>query len=233
MRTLLCSIVVLLAPLLHAQEGRPVRCRFLSFGGTGPDITAVATSDKGAPIHCPLSSSQLSGQIVCQTRGDTIPFVSSTDRKPLATATIPAGVGAALLIFVQAPKKPDAAADAPSWRVMVIEDSPKNFPDGGAFVANFYSKDIRFVIGEHKGMLRAAGSFGYAMPKERDDFNMSPVIFEFLQEDKWRIANESSLRFLPGMRYLIFAYVDPVSGRPRINTYQDFAPPAIPAAKRG
>jgi hypothetical protein len=75
-------------------------------------------------------------------------------------------------------------------------------------------------------MPKAAGAHGYAMPKERDDFNMAPVIFEFRHGEKWRIANESSLRFLPGMRYLIFAYLDPVSGRPRINTCQDLAEPA-------
>lgn len=230
MRIILFSLVLLLPALLQAQDGRPIRCRFLSFGGTGQGTTAIALTEKGAEISCPLSSSQLSPPIICYSKNNSIPFISPGDRKPLATAAIPAGVGAALLVFVQVPKKADDPTDSTSWRIMVIEDSPKNFPDGGAFVANFYRNDIRFVIGEHKGMLHAASSFGYAMPKERDDFNMAPVIFEFVQDDKWHTANESSLRFLPGMRYLIFAYVDPVSGRPRINTYQDFAPPPAQAA---
>ena len=51
---------------------------------------------------------------------------------------------------------------------------------------------------------------------------MAPVIFQFRNKEKWRIGNESALRFLPGMRYLIFAYTDPRSQSPRINTYQDF-----------
>jgi hypothetical protein len=140
-------------------------------------------------------------------------------------ANIPAGVKSALVIFVklEKPGTPGAADKNAGWKVFVIEDSAKSFPDGGAYVANFYPGDIRFVIGEHKGMLKPAGTHGYEMPKQRDDFNMAPVIFEFKSGEKWRIANESSLRFLPGMRYLIFAYVDPVSGRPRINTYQDLA----------
>ncbi|MEO5914490.1 MAG: hypothetical protein ABIS50_09680 [Luteolibacter sp.] len=230
MRNLLLAILMLLPALLDAQNARPVRCRFLSFGGTGPAMSAIAVSDKGTEITCPLSSSQLSPQIVCFSKNNTIPFLSSGDKKPLASASIPAGVNAALLVFVQTPKKAEAASLS-DWKVLVIEDSPKNFPDGGAFVANFYNNDIRFVIGEHKGMLHAGGSFGYAKPEERDSFNMAPVVFEFIQEDKWHIANESALRFLPGMRYLIFAYVDPASGRPKINTYQDFATPAVtPAA---
>lgn len=231
MRAILLFIVFLFSAIsLQAEDARPVRCRFLSFGGTGAATTAITMSDKGVEVSCPLSSSGLSPQIVCMTKSNAIPFVSATDKKPLAIATIPSGVSAAILVFVQTPKKAEAPADIPSWRIMVIEDSPKNFPDGGAFIANLYSNDIRFVVGEHKGMLHAAGSHGYAMPAERDAFNMAPVVFEFVQNDKWRIANESSLRFLPSMRYLIFAFVDPVSGRPRINTYQDFAPPVTPAA---
>lgn len=227
MRAILLPLVLLFPALVHAQEGRPVNCRFLSFGGTDDTASVLALSDKGAEVTCPLPSNELSKKVVCFAKQNTIGFFSSSDKAPVATATIPAGLNTALLIFVQAPKKPeDVAAATPSWRVFVIEDSPKNFPDGGAFVANFYNKDIRFIIGEHKGMLHAAGSHGYAMPAVRDSFNMAPVVFELFQDEKWRVANESALRFLPGMRYLIFTYVDPVSGRPRISTCQDFTPPA-------
>jgi hypothetical protein len=227
MRAILSSIILLLPALVHAQEARPVSCRFLSFGGTGNPDSAIAVSDKGAEITCPLSSTQLSPKIVLFAKQNSIGFLSAADRKPLATATIPPAIQSALLVFVQVPGN---AAAAPASRVLVIDDSSKNFPDGGAFIANFYNNDIRFIVGEHKGMLHAAGSHGYEMPKERDTFNMAPVIFEFAQNDKWHIANESALRFLPGMRYLIFAYTDPSSGRPRINTYQDFAAPAAAQA---
>jgi hypothetical protein len=224
MRFLFSIAILLAASQCHAQELRPVECRFLSFGSNGDTSSALALTDKGEEIECPLPTAQLSKKIVCQAKGNKIPFLSASNRKPMATAAIPAGVNSALVIFVRFSGKPeDTPADKAAWRIFVIDDSPKSFPDGGAYIANFFSGDIRFVIGEHKGMLKAAGAHGYAMPKERDDFNMAPVIFEFKNGEKWRIANESSLRFLPGMRYLIFAYLDPASGRPRINTYQDFA----------
>lgn len=228
MRLYLLPLLLLLPPLLTAQESRQVQCRFLSFGGPENPPAVIAVGEKGTEITCPLSSSQISPKVACFAVGDKIPFLSSADRKPIATATIPPGVNSALLVFIQLPGA--SAAGPPAWKVLTIEDTPKSFPAGGAFVANFYSKDIRFVIGEHKGMLHAGGLYGYAMPKERDSFNMAPVIFEFQQDDKWRIANESALRFLPSMRYLIFAYVDPTSGRPKINTYEDFVLPAEPRA---
>jgi hypothetical protein len=219
MRLLLLPLIILFPAMLTAKESRQIECRFLSFGGTDSPPTVIAAAEEGTEINCPLSSSQISKKISCFTAGNQIPFLSATDRKPIATATIPPGVDSALLVFVQTPGRTEAPA--PTWKILVIEDTAKTFPPGGAFVANFYNKDIRFIIGEHKGMLKSGGLNGYAMPKERDSFNMAPVIFEFQQAEKWRIANESALRFLPGMRYLIFAYVDPLSGRPRINTYQD------------
>jgi hypothetical protein len=224
MRLFLIPFLLLFPALISAQEIRQIQCRFLSFGGLENPPAVIAAAEKGAEVTCLLSSSQISEKIVCFAVGNKIQFLSTIDRKPTATATIPPGVHSALLVFVQVPGS-SAAAAAPASKILVIEDSAKTFPAGGAFIANLYNKDIRFIIGEHKGMLHAGGIHGYAMPEERDSFNMAPVVFEFLQGDKWRIANESALRFLPAMRYLIFAYVDPVSGRPRINTYQDFAPP--------
>lgn len=228
MRLFLFPLLLVFPALLAAQESRQIQCRFLSFGGVENPPAVIAAAEKGTETTCPLSSSQISQKIACFAVGNKIPFLSAVDRKPIATATIPPGVNSALLVFIQVPA--GSATDAPAWKILVIEDTPKNFPYGGAFIANFYSKEIRFIVGEHKGMLRPGGLHGYAMPKERDSFNMAPVVFEFLRDDKWRIANESALRFLPGMRYLIFAYVDPISGRPRISTYQDFLPPDAPQA---
>lgn len=227
MRAVLILLVLLVSGIVQAEDLRPVKCRFLGFGISDELSSVITLSDKGAEIECPLSNSQLSPVVLCFAKGNSISFISASDRAPIATATLPASTKAAILIFVPAPKAAEAAdSGKPAWRVLVIEDSPKNFPDGGAFVANFFNNDIRFVLGEHKGMLRAAGTHGYAMPAQRDSFNMAPVVVEFLNGDKWHIANESALRFLPGMRYLILAYVDPVSGRPKINTYQDIANPA-------
>ena len=229
MRLILAFVLSVIGSTAFAQDARPIECRFLAFG-VKDDAAAIAVGSKGEEIACPLPTSTLSKKITCTAKDGKIPFISAADRKPMATAGIPSGVNSALVVFVRLDKAAADAAPSAGWRVFVIEDSAKSFPDGGAYVANFYTSDIRFVIGEHKGMLKAAGAHGYAMPKERDDFNMAPVIFEFLNGEKWRIANESSLRFLPGMRYLIFAYVDPVSGRPKINTYQDLVPPAQAAA---
>jgi hypothetical protein len=103
----------------------------------------------------------------------------------------------------------------------VVEDSAKNFPDGGAFVANFHSQDIRFVIGETKLILHPGATYGVPIPTKRDSFNMAPVAFQFQQDGAWVGASETMLRFLPKTNYLMFTFMDKSSGRPRVVTFQD------------
>lgn len=225
MRLLLLLPILLVAAVAQAQESRQVTCRFMAFGARGAAKEVTAVSKDGTEITCPLPNGRLSKKIVCNATNNKITFLGSKDAKPAATAVIPSGANDAILIFVNSGK-----ADVDEWRVFVIEDNAKKFPDGGAFVANFSNSNTRFIIGEHKGMLKAGGSNGYEMPKNRDTFNMAPVVFEMLQGKEWTKASESGLRFLPGMRYLIISYLDPASGRPRISTVKDIAPPQ--AAKK-
>lgn len=221
MRIILLPLALFLTAIVSAQEARPVQCRFLGFGGDSGAVEMIALGSKDVEIKCPVPLSNLSPRVTCFVTGESLPFFTAEGRKPAAIATIPAGMKSALLVFIPGSTSAASKGGMP-WRVFVIDDSLKNFPDGGAFIANFHDNDIRFIIGEHKGMLHSAAFHGYAHPNNRDSFNMAPVIFEVLQEEKWRVANESSLRFLPGIRYLIFAFTDPVSGRPRISTCQDF-----------
>lgn len=228
----LCFCLLLSVPSIsHAQDSkdfRKVRCRFLSLDRTAPPPPLVNLGDKGVEVPCTVYTNSLSPPSECHARGNGIHFLSSVDRKPAASATIPANCKDVILVFDTAEKSPDALP----WRVFVIDDTTKNFPDGGVFVVNFLKQDVRFVIGEDPLIVHPGESHGFALPEKRDDFNMAPVIFEVLQHETWRTANESSLRFLPGTRYLIFACLEPASGRPRIRTYRDFSPFAKPPKPR-
>lgn len=216
----ICFCLFLIYPFIAgAQEAENVNCRFLCLDRTSPPPPLIASSGDGIEIPCTVPVSALSAGVACVAIDHTINFLSAADRKPVAKVTIPANLKSAILIFVPAAKAPDGLL----WRVFAIDDSIKNMPDGGAFVTNFHSQDIRFVIGESKHMLRPGGSQGVARPDKRDDFNMAPVAFQFLQGETWKDASESMLRFLPGMRYLMFAYLDSVSGRPKVSTFQDLS----------
>ena len=194
-----------------------VKCRFASLetGIAMPAMVALSADGAEFPIAVPTGS--LSEETTCYSKTNDFSFLQAGNHQPAAIASVPENVKSAMLVFIPASKSPNTLP----WRVFVVEDSPKNFPDGGAFVANFHSQDIRFVIGESKIMLKPGSFVGVPRPAERDDFNMAQVAFQFQQDGTWRNASETMLRFLPSKSYLMFAYFDTASGRPRITTFQN------------
>ncbi len=224
----LCLCLLFLCPVFsNAQDSRKVSCRFLGFEGTPPPPPLLNIIDKGVEVTCTVPPDTFSPEVVCLARNNTIGFISSVDRKPAASAVIPVGVNAVILAFFPPAKEPNALP----WRVFVIEDSLKNFPDGGAFVASLHTQDVRVTLGEHKILLKPYKNHGFARPEQRDAFNMAETVVELQQKDAWLGGCESMLRFIPGMRYLIFAYYDTALERPRVTTYQDFIRPPAPPLK--
>lgn len=220
-------LACLLLPASAGQAAsplRPVDCRFLCLPGTPkpPPLLNTGEARQEAKVDVPMNV--LSSVVRCFAERGTIRFLAADDGRPVAAASIPAGVDAVVLVFLPAA----GAAESPAWRVLVIEDSPARFPDAGAHVANLYNGDIRFVIGEHRSLLPRGESHGFRRPQQRDPFNMAPVIVQFQDGESWRTASESTLRFTPGSRFLILAYIDPGSGRPRVATFPDIRPARDP-----
>jgi hypothetical protein len=60
----------------------------------------------------------------------------------------------ALIVIMPHPK--DAAKP---WLGFSIEDSAKHFPNGGALVVSLHSTNIRFVLGEHKYLLKPGDQY--------------------------------------------------------------------------
>jgi hypothetical protein len=211
-----CLALLLLPVLARAQQQtQTVSCRFLGFqtGDTNTSLTCVADKSE-AP--CPFKTDSISEPVEVAAVDHVLSFIDPKDRKPACTVTLPATVRQALVVFM-----PNAKNAALPWRAFAIEDSEKTFPNGGALVINLHNADIRFAIGENKYLLKPGDRYAMQPPKQRDEFNMATMTFEFSLQDQWIKASESRLRFTEGLRYLMLAYRDPASQRPRLSTYQD------------
>ncbi len=225
---LLCICLIMLSPALgNSQDARKVSCRFLCLDGAPAPPPLLNLSAKGTKIPCTVPPNTFSAPVVCHAKGDAITFLTASDLKPAALATIPASVKSAILVFAPAVN----ASDSLPWRTFVIEDFSANFPDSGALVANFCSQNVRFTIGDNPVTLLTGKVHTYGRPKNLDAFNMGALIAEFQQDDSWRTVNENLLRFAPGMRFLIYAYFDDASNRVRVATCQDI-PMTKPAPKK-
>lgn len=220
-------LAILLLPLLaQAQETRGISCRFLGFQ-TGDAMTSLTCVADKTEVACPFETTGISAPVTLMAVNNVLTFIDTKDRKPACTVSVPASVRQALIVFM-----PNAKDSAKPWRGFAIEDSKKKFPDGGALVVNLHNANVRFEIGEHKYMLKPGDQYGMDMPKQRDDFNMATVAFEFSNNGQWAKASESRQRFTEGLRYLILTYSDPTSLRPRLSTYQDEPFKAMPVTAK-
>jgi len=197
-------------------SARDVSCRFLFPLSEPPSLFAPTGGDNQVRIEA--FEGQISEAVNCAVDDDLLIFTDSIGGKPQAQARVPVTAVKLILVFI-----PLSKPGSLPYSVMVIEDSATGFPDGGGFIANFQPQEIRFILGEHKLMLRSGATHAVTKPMKVDSFNMAPILFEFRKEEKWRTASESMMRFVPGLRYLMLCYLDPQSGRPIVSTFQDRA----------
>lgn len=215
----LISLSLTLSSSLWAQEIRPVECRFLALEEKPGAL--INSAGEGKEITIEILKGRISKPVPCFSVDGRINFLDASSREVLASTAVPSKVKKVILIFLKVPGKD-------SWKIVPFENSPSEFPIGGTRVVNLHSADIRFILGEVKEVLKPVQSKGFQMPTERNDFNMAPVVFQFKnKEEKWVTGKETSYRFLPAIRYIFIAYIDPQSKRPRVKTFKDtFRPPA-------
>ncbi len=199
------------------QAAAQISCRLLCFE-RAKDGTAVlvAAGADGEAVDCPLPLGMPSPPVPLPAKDGVIEFRKSpADPAPAAVARVPAGTNRVFILFVPQGEKGDRLHET-----VVIEDSPKGFPQDGCVVLNLYQRNVRFVIGEHKVMLPPGRTAPLARPAERDDFNMSAVVFQFETGETWRTASESKIRFAEGQRHLFVTFVDPATKRPRLRSFR-------------
>lgn len=211
MKYIACLLFILVASAsLHAED-RTVSCRFLFFGKQNGGPTAFVMSQAGK-VSCPIPFVNFSRPLDCVVNTGKIELFDGKNNL-IMSPSVGADAKKVFVLVVQTSSDPE-----PAWRAIVVDDNQKNFPAGGAYVVNLNNGNIRFIIGEHKGMLKKGDTYGYKMPEERDDFNMATVKFWINSEDQWQIASETALRFLPRLRYFFICFRDPISGRPDVRT---------------
>lgn len=221
------SLVSALVSTLRGEDEEawdPVDCRLLWFDHRVAPPVLWHAAEGGEELRLEMPGrGTLGPEIRCHSAGGVMAFRVGDSERTIK-ARVPNGTDEAILIFL-----PVGGGDGPPrQRIFAVDGSEENFPPGGAVVANFYHREIRFALGEHRIRLRPGGSHGAERPEELDAFNMAPLLVQFRQGEGWRTASESQVRSVPGMRYLILAYVDPGSGRPRIATFTLVEPVAEP-----
>ena len=216
MRSLWIFLFLLTTLEGFAAGSNEVNCRFVCLDATAPP-EFILSSAKGVEANLTVPTNSLSSISHCTTKGGVLRVLAAKNREVAAVVAMPAKMRSVIIVLVASPR----GVVGPAWQAHVIEDSPKNFQDGGALIANFHNQDIRFTIGKTELELPPMGVRSSPKPSFLDDFNMAAVSTQLQQGSAWTTITETMLRFLPGSRYLIFATTDIDSGRPRILNFHD------------
>ncbi|MBK1834770.1 hypothetical protein [Roseibacillus ishigakijimensis] len=207
--TFLFSLLTLSA--FAQDESSALSCRFLTVGKAKvPDFSHPGAD--GSLLSIEVFSNRMSKAYECQPVDGRLRFTSSDGESLFAEAAVPANTDKAIIVVLPMP-----GANGPQWKMKVIADNDETFPVAGAYVLNLHNGPIRFALGEHQAGLAPGDARGFSQPEKRDDFNMAPLIFQFQNTQKeWRTGKETMLKFTPGLRYLVFAYVDARIKRPQV-----------------
>lgn len=216
------SLMLSLSSLMQAQEVKAVACRFVALEETPPAMLNIAGEKNQVAVK--VLSNRISDPIECFTVDGKLSFFDAGTKQPIVSTPVPAKIKQAIFVFLKVDKE-----GKPAWKLFPIENTAESFPAGGSHVVNLHSSDIRFILGQTREVLKPNQSKGFQMPTQRDDFNMAPVVFQFKNSrDEWINGKETSYRFLPTSRFLLIAYIDPRTKRPRVKTFKDTIRPKIP-----
>lgn len=211
-----------LSVFLSAQEKQSIECRFIALDQKPAPLVNKADEGQETPIE--VLSSQISKPINCVAIDGRLSFLDKNTGKPVASLAVPKKLKKAILVFIKNPKK-----EGEDWKIFPFENTPEAYPPGGARVINLHGSEIRVLLGKKGKTLKRFESAPFTRPEERDKFNMARVTFQFKnKKEEWVTVENTGYRFVPPRRFLIFAYLDPNTKRPRVKSLGDIPPPAEP-----
>jgi hypothetical protein len=212
MKTLLFLFATLVPVSLVGQEAPSVMVRTLCFerDATGIDELTVVIPDQPA-VSVKLPESFFSTNTKVPLQGGKVVFRNKANPSgpPIAIANVPEGMKSVFVIFFPVVDDKDKLA----YRTTVMDASFNGIPEDGALVMNLYPKNVRMVVGEHRLELKPGGSQGVARPKDRNEYNMSPVVVLSQAPSEWKVATETLVRFPEGLRQLFISYPDRKTNR--------------------
>jgi len=219
MKKLLLLLAFILPASVRAQEAASVEIRILCFERDATGIDKLTVIQPNQPkINLKFPESFFSPKTKVPVVEGKIGFYNPANLAgaPIAIATIPAGMKSGIVLFFPA----EPGKDNLVYRTSVLDASMEGIPQDGALVMNLFDKEVRVVIGEHRLVLKPGKSTTVVRPQDRNDYNMTPVVFLTEVNGEWKTASETLVRFPEKLQQLFVSYSDSQSKRLSFRAYQ-------------
>jgi hypothetical protein len=240
-------ILILLACCLpvvgRAQQNDatvPVRIRAVLHDPVHPAAELFLTDTTGAVVRLELVREGFSKeQFALPVNGSLALYNSAAidPRKPLAnlaaTTKLPSNIRQAMLIILPRPADPKSAntqpANAqPAYRIVLIDDSAKAFPQGEARVLPLVAVETAIQAGEHRLPIHPGVITNVPPVRKVNEFNMAQTNFYYKRSEAWVPFTERQLQYLDAYRRVFIIHVTPGAIQPSVTTIVDTTPAVLP-----
>lgn len=230
LKTLVISslCLALSSAMSYSQEARKIAFRTLCLGYAG-DIRSVVvpggSSDESIKVELYTNVSPVvQGSF---TGGEATFFVekAGVGGKPVRELVGKAPLGKSerqLFIFTANPPGKDALP----YQIRAFDDDTKSFSMGNIRAINLSPVPVRFVLsGETTPQIPPTKHAQFPHAKKVDEYNMYPVIVEFLSADgKWVKGQSVSWKSTDRRREIVVTSIDPKFKQPAVRMFSDFPP---------
>ena len=228
---LIALITQLLTGVGISQESSgPVQVRVLLHDPVRPRAELFMADQTGGVAEVMLNPGNLSeARMTIPANGSIVLYdkVAVDPANPAASlaasAKMPSGTRKVIAVVTPAP-----AGAKPPYRMVLIDDSKKGFPDGESRVLSLVPVETAVEAGEHKLQLQPGKVTRIPAVKKHDEFNMAPTNFYYKEGSSWVPFTERKLQFLDVFRRVFVVYVTPGSTQPFVRTVVDTAPAVQP-----
>lgn len=217
-----CITLALTLPSL-AQEGRTVNARIVYFQEANENPAELFFATAGGEFGKVTPTGGVGGESMkmpVDSNGQVSLLKTPALGTPVAVAKVPAGIDDVVFFLLKAPA---ASAQAPSYKVLVADESVRNMPRGSSFICNVGGFGSRVSLGESKYMMPPGKPAYVKRPEKRDDYNMAAFQVEAQEGEAWKPVKDTMIRFSENERYFFLIYSES-GGSPSVKIYKQFMP---------
>lgn len=218
--------VVGLSLAVHAQDkgsAVPVRIRAVLHDPVRPTADLFYADKTGAVVQLnfrphdltePLFMLPVNGALVLHDKAAIDPENPSASLA--ASIKLPPDLKRAIVVVLPAP-----AGMKPAYRMLLIDDSEKAFPNGESRALSLIKVETAIQAGEHKLPVKPGIITAVPPVRKVDEFNMAQTNFYYQQGGSWVAFAERQLQFLDACRRIFIIHATPGALQPTITTIVD------------
>lgn len=225
--------VVGLSLAVHAQDKEsavPVQIRAVLHDPVNPVANLFYTDKSGAVVPLEFRPQDLTRPLLMLPANGSLVLYDKAAIDPenpaasLAASTkLPPNFKRAIVVVLPAP-----AGEKPAYRLLIIDDSAKAFPQGESRVLPLVGVETAIQAGEHRLPVHPGKITSVPPVRKVDEYNMAQTNFYFKQGENWVAFTERQLQFLDVSRRLFIVHATPGALKPRVTTIVDTATGAQP-----